>query len=122
LATARRRGGRTSWRWRSTRRGFLKLGARRYLVISIVMVAGVVALDGGRIVEARLAVGACADRALRLRELEAELAGRRPGEVEPEPRHLAALSPIDDCRAEAEYRRDAALTLVRRLLAALGAA
>jgi len=104
------------------RGAFLKLGARRYLVISIVMVAGVVALEGGRIAEVRLAVGACSDRALRLRALEDELTGRRPGEVALRPEHLAGLSPIDDCRADAGYRRDAALTLTRRLLAELGAA
>ena len=38
--------------------------------------------------------------------------------------HLAPLSPIDDVRASAAYRLDAALTLVRRALdaCALGAA
>src|SRR5689334_13262905 len=35
---------------------FLKLGARRYLVISIVMVAAVVRVDCGRVKEARIAV------------------------------------------------------------------
>ena len=35
-----------------------------------------------------------------------------------EARDLAALSPIDDVRATAAYRRDAALTLVRRGLEA----
>jgi CO/xanthine dehydrogenase FAD-binding subunit len=32
--------------------------------------------------------------------------------------HLTPLSPIDDVRATAEYRRDASLTLVRRALEA----
>jgi CO/xanthine dehydrogenase FAD-binding subunit len=32
------------------------------------------------------------------------------------PEHLAALSPIDDVRATARYRREAALTLVARAL------
>jgi len=32
------------------------------------------------------------------------------------PEHLAALSPIEDVRATAAYRRDASLTLVRRAL------
>jgi CO/xanthine dehydrogenase FAD-binding subunit len=32
--------------------------------------------------------------------------------------HLAQLSPIDDVRATAEYRRDAARTLVERALEA----
>jgi len=32
--------------------------------------------------------------------------------------HLSVLSPIDDVRATADYRRDAALTLVKRALEA----
>ena len=101
---------------REARSGFLKLGARRYLVISIVMAAGVVELEGGRVAAARIAVGACADRALRLPALEAALIGQPPGAVRPAPEHLAPLAPIDDCRGPAEYRRDAALTLLGRLL------
>lgn len=98
---------------------FLKLGARRYLVISIAMVAGVIASDDdGRITTARLAIGACSAVAQRLPLLEAALRGRRLAEAEAvlEPGHLAALTPIDDIRASAAYRRDAALTLLRDLL------
>jgi CO/xanthine dehydrogenase FAD-binding subunit len=100
---------------------FLKLGARRYLVISIVMVAAVVRVDSGRVKEARIAVGACSARAQRLTGLEQELKGMpaTPGigaTVRPE--HLAALSPIDDVRATAGYRYQAALTLVARGLEA----
>jgi len=98
---------------------FLKLGARRYLVISIVMVAALVKVNGGVVEEARIAVGACSARAQRLMALEQELAGAaaEPGigkAVRAE--HLAPLSPIDDVRATATYRRDAALTLVARAL------
>ncbi len=98
---------------------FLKLGARRYLVISIVMVAAVVKVNGGVVEEARIAVGACSERAQRLRALEQALAGAeaKPGmgrAVRAE--HLEPLSPIDDVRATAAYRRDVALTLVARAL------
>jgi CO/xanthine dehydrogenase FAD-binding subunit len=99
---------------------FLKLGARRYLVISIAMVAANLRIDEhGKIAEALLAVGACSASALRLRTLEGFLCGA-PAEqgignlVKPE--HLAELSPIDDVRATAEYRRNAAQVLVRRAL------
>ena len=101
---------------------FLKLGARRYLVISISMVAAVVDSDeAGRVEEAHVAVGACSAAACRLFELERDLVGRAalPGigdSVRGE--HLAPLSPIDDVRATGEYRRDASLTLVRRALEA----
>ncbi len=55
---------------------FLKLGARRYLVISIAMVASTVTLDdAGRIADLRIAVGACSAVARRLHDLEARLQG-----------------------------------------------
>ena len=101
---------------------FLKLGARRYLVISIVMVAANLVLDpDGTIREALLCVGSCSPIALRLTELERALVGKpaRPGirqYVRPE--YLERLSPIDDVRATAAYRRDAAHKLVKRALEA----
>jgi CO/xanthine dehydrogenase FAD-binding subunit len=101
---------------------FLKLGARRYLVISIVMVAANLVLNpDGSILEALVCVGSCSPVARRLTELEHVLVGRqaRPGirrNVRPE--HLSSLSPIEDVRATAAYRRDAARTLVERALEA----
>jgi CO/xanthine dehydrogenase FAD-binding subunit len=101
---------------------FLKLGARRYLVISIVMVAANLVVDPtGGIREALICVGSCSAVALRLAELERALVGQIAGHglykiVKPE--HLTRISPIDDVRATADYRRDAALTLVRRALEA----
>ena len=99
---------------------FLKLGARRYLVISIAMVAAVVSINKhGRVRDARVAVGSCSVRAQRLTALEQVLLDK-PADaglaalVSPE--HLSSLSPIDDVRATAAYRCDAALTLVRRAL------
>jgi CO/xanthine dehydrogenase FAD-binding subunit len=105
------------------RSAFLKLGLRRYLVISVVMV-GVVVLtdDGDRIAEARVAVGACSPVAQRLRSLESQLVGRSMdelGDVTIE-EHLSALTPIDDVRAAADYRLQAASVLVRRTLASCG--
>jgi CO/xanthine dehydrogenase FAD-binding subunit len=104
---------------------FVKLGARRYLVISISMAAAIVQVNtdsnGKRSVgEARVAVGSCSAKAQRLTELERDLTGCDPREVGAllKPGHLARLSPIDDLRATAEYRRDASMTLVRRALEA----
>lgn len=100
---------------------FLKLGARRYLVISIAMVAAMVALDAdGRIEAARIAVGSCSPVAARLAELERALAGVSVDGIDEavEARYLDVLSPIDDLRGTAEYRRDAARTLVARALRA----
>lgn len=107
----------------TARSHFLKLGARRYLVISIVMVAGVLTLDDDNIVRsARIAVGSCSEVAQRLPALEAALVGRPAhGRLATAVRkaHLRGLSPIDDCRGGADYRLDACRTLLGRLLAGL---
>ena len=98
---------------------FLKLGARKYLVISIAMIAAVLKVADERIVAARVAVGACSPVALRLPGLEAALIGlpARPGlETAIAAEHLAGLTPIDDVRASAAYRLDAVRTLIGRTL------
>ncbi|MEE2996492.1 MAG: FAD binding domain-containing protein [Pseudomonadota bacterium] len=102
---------------------FLKLGARKYLVISIVMVSAVLekAADG-TVGRCRIAVGSCSEVATRLPSLETLLAGK-PADAGlvnlVSEDHLLPLSPIGDVRGSADYRRDAALTLVRRALAEL---
>ena len=100
---------------------FLKLGARRYLVISIAMVAACLELKEGRIRDARVAVGACSEVAQRLTGLEARLQGVPAAEAPDMVRDedFASLSPIDDVRASASYRRHGAQVLVRRALDAL---
>jgi CO/xanthine dehydrogenase FAD-binding subunit len=108
-------------RWGSRARStFLKLGARRYLVISIAMVAATVETDArGAIARCGIAAGACSAVAQRLPALEAALAGSRlaPGiGAIVTPAYLAPLAPIDDIRATAAYRADAAATLVARAL------
>jgi CO/xanthine dehydrogenase FAD-binding subunit len=99
------------------------LGVRKYLAISIVMIAAVLELDGDqRIAAARFAVGACGPVATRLRQLEQELLGERLGGDLAElvfEHHLALMNPLDDICGTATYRRDAALTLLRRILAEL---
>ncbi len=98
---------------------FLKLGARTYLVISIVSVAAVVDVgNDGRIAGAAIAVGACSAMPQRLAQLERALAGIAVADamrvVVAE--HVAGLRPIDDVRGSADYRRHAALVVIRRAL------
>ncbi len=104
----------------SARSCFRKLGARKYLVISIVMVAAVIEEDhDGRVTAARIAVGSCSAVPQRLATLESALKGanrqRLAAIVRPE--HLATLTPITDVRGSAEYRRDGALEMLKRTLA-----
>jgi CO/xanthine dehydrogenase FAD-binding subunit len=98
---------------------FFKLGARRYLVISIAMVAVALDVVDGIVRDARIAVGACSAVAQRMRQAERRLIGA-PAEPDLgrsiETGDLAQLAPIDDIRASADYRQDAALTLLRRAI------
>jgi CO/xanthine dehydrogenase FAD-binding subunit len=103
----------------AARSAFVKLGTRRYLVISIAMAAATLEIADGRVASARIAVGACSPVAERLPGLEAALAGA-PLDAHLADRvavaHLAPLSPIDDVRGSAAYRSDAVVTVLRRLL------
>ena len=102
------------------RSAFVKLGARSHLVISIAMVAARVVLDGDRVASAAIAVGSCAPTAVRLPLVEAALVGARRDELAARilPKDVqVALAPIDDIRATAAYRRQAAVELVRRAVA-----
>ncbi len=102
---------------------FIKLGGRRYLVISMTMVALVLDTDdAGRVRSLGAAVGSCSARAQRLPALEARLAGQPLATLAGaaiSAADLAPLAPIDDLRASAAYRRDATATLLRRALGAL---
>jgi CO/xanthine dehydrogenase FAD-binding subunit len=109
------------------RSSFLKLGSRRYLVISIVMAAVVVNRQAdGCIADVRVAVGAASPVAQRLSALEADVRGTMADSLSTfkiTEAHLQPLSPIDDVRATASYRLDAAKEIIRRtLLSAAGAA
>lgn len=96
---------------------FEKLGARRQLVISIVMAAGLLRVVDGRVAEARVAVGSCSAVAQRLHGLEAALAGVALADA---PAVIAEtpldLTPIADLRGTAEYRLAAARVLAARSL------
>ena len=103
---------------------FVKIGARRYLVISIAMASAVIEHSAGVVFKARVAIGACSPVAIRLTALEESLRGRPMNAKLPElvrAEHLAPLAPIDDVRASAAYRMDAALTVVQRVLAGASA-
>jgi CO/xanthine dehydrogenase FAD-binding subunit len=99
---------------------FVKLGARRYLVISIAMAAArLVAGPDGRIAEAAIAIGSCSAVAQRLPALETALVGRSMDAslaTAVEAEHLAGLTPIDDVRGSREYRIEAAREIVARAL------
>ncbi|MFD2737998.1 FAD binding domain-containing protein [Sulfitobacter aestuarii] len=98
---------------------FVKLGARKYLVISICMISALVVVEQGHISDARVAVGAASPVAQRMTALEQALEGLPVAEVAAAIRsaHFKGLTPISDIRATAEYRREALMTATSRALA-----
>lgn len=102
----------------SRRSGFVKLGARKYLVISIAMVAVTLELEAENIHEARIAVGACSAVAQRLPLLEAALEGQSIAQALQIVAHadLTVLRPIDDVRGTGAYRLDVVASLIARAL------
>ncbi|TJW63520.1 MAG: xanthine dehydrogenase family protein subunit M, partial [Mesorhizobium sp.] len=96
---------------------FEKLGARRYLVISIAMAAARLTVEDGIVANAAVAVGSCSVVARRLSGVEAALHGVPVDHALVAAIQSAAmdeLSPIDDVRGSAEYRLDAAREIVVR--------
>jgi CO/xanthine dehydrogenase FAD-binding subunit len=106
--------------WNDAASAFLKLGARRYLVISIVMAAATIARNpDGSVRAARVAVGSASAVARRLTGLEDRLVGASaatPLSSLIAADDLAALTPIDDVRGSADYRIEAARELVGRAI------
>lgn len=100
---------------------FEKVGKRKALAISVVSLAAVLCLDGsGSVASARLALGSVGPRVVRCPRAEALLIGSR---LEKDALLAAGdalrgeISPIDDLRATAAYRRAVAGNLLLRLLA-----
>jgi len=102
---------------------WVKLGNRAAQAISVIHLGIVVRReDGGRVSDARLAIGSVAERVVRVQEAEALLVGSilEPDAVERAAEAVRdAVSPIDDVRATAAYRTDLIPTLVRRTLTTL---
>ncbi|MEP2029845.1 MAG: xanthine dehydrogenase family protein subunit M [Paracoccaceae bacterium] len=101
----------------AARSAFEKLGSRRYLVISISMVAATITCGAdGRVIDASVAVGACSPVAQRLSLLERYLVGKRARDIEVGEHHLSPLSPISDVRASGSYRLDVVAEQCKRAI------
>jgi xanthine dehydrogenase small subunit len=100
----------------ATRTAWRKVGTRRAQSISKVMGAAAITLDGDVVVSARIALGAVADRPIRVAAAEAAVRGRRLPDAAEAARAAVrtAIQPIDDVRSTARYRREVAENLVAR--------
>ena len=98
---------------------FEKLGRRRGITLAVVNAAAYIAMDRKKCVDARIALGAIAATPIRLPGVEAIYIGKEltPEAIEESSRACYALvSPVDDVRASAEYRREMACVLVKRAI------
>lgn len=98
---------------------FQKLGRRKGYTLSVVNASAFMDLDGDLCQEARLALGSVAATPLRITEAEKKLRGKQVSRGLLEEAASAChrlVSPIDDVRGSAEYRRDMSCVLMRRAL------
>ncbi len=102
------------------RRAFRKVGTRKAQSISKVVLAIAARVDGGAVTALRAAAGSVAERTVLLPSLEQALAGRAPDAAAVESAARSAVradvSPIDDVRSTARYRRELLFRLLKRLL------
>ena len=105
---------RTKTTWR-------KVGTRRAQSISKVMGAAAIELDGGTVVAARVALGAVADRPIRIPAVEDAVRGLPVAKAADAARAAvrAAIRPIDDIRSTAAYRLAVAENLVARFFSGI---
>jgi len=102
--------------WQPDAAFYRKVGTRKANALAKVSIAGFADISEGRIVRARIALGAVAPTVMRLRGLEAALEGARRGDaarLAEAARSAAgeAVRPIDDQRSTAAYRRRVAAGL-----------
>jgi CO/xanthine dehydrogenase FAD-binding subunit len=103
---------RTTWR---------KVGTRRAQSISKVMGSAAIELDAGIVLSARVALGAVADRPIRIAAVEDAVKGLAPAHAADAARTAlrTAIKPIDDVRSTAAYRLEVAENLVARFFSGI---
>jgi aerobic carbon-monoxide dehydrogenase medium subunit len=101
-----------------TRCGFYEF-SRRAGDFAMAAAVGVYRLDGGKIIEPRLAVGGVEPSPRRIAQAEQALAGAEPGDTAfraAAAAATAAVDPMEDITTSAEFRRDLTLAVTRRAL------
>jgi CO/xanthine dehydrogenase FAD-binding subunit len=97
------------------RQWFRKVGTRAAQAISKVVMAGIVARRGRADRAVRIALGSVAPTVVRARATEAAIAAGASIDTAQQTL-VAEISPIDDIRSDAEYRRRVAANLLARML------
>ncbi len=105
----------------STRTTWRKVGTRRAQSISKVMGAAAIEMESGLVKSARVALGAVADRPIRIAAVESAVVGLTPSQAADAARAAlrSSIKPIDDVRSTAAYRREVAENLVARFFSGI---
>jgi len=101
-----------------TRCGFYEF-SRRAGDFAMAAALGTYRLEGGRMIEPRVAVGGVEPNPRRIAEAERALAGAEPGDQAfraAAAAATAAVDPLEDITTSAEFRRDLVLAVTRRAL------
>ena len=101
-----------------TRAGFYEFN-RRAGDFALAMALGIYRVEGGKIVEPRVAIGGAEVKPRRIAEAERALAGAVPGDAAfraAAAAATAAIDPMEDIINTAEFRRDLVLAVTRRAL------
>jgi carbon-monoxide dehydrogenase medium subunit len=101
-----------------TRFGFYEF-SRRAGDFAMAMAVTLYRMEGGKIVEPRIAIGGAEERSRRIASAEAALAGHTPGEeafAAAADAAAEAIDPLEDIMTSAEYRRDLVRAVTRRAL------
>lgn len=102
-----------------------KVGSRKADSISKVMVAGYYEISGKSLTKFALAFGSVSIKTVRSHEIEKSLIGLKVSEIKERKAEIIeqynnVISPIDDQRSNAEYRRKVALNIVGEFLDQIG--
>jgi xanthine dehydrogenase small subunit len=105
----------------TTKLTWRKVGTRRAQSISKVMGSAAIEIDGGVVKSARVALGAVADRPIRIAAVEDAVRGLAPAQAADAARAAlrGAIKPIDDVRSSAVYRLEVAENLVARFFSGI---
>ena len=98
---------------------FLKIGARKYLVISITMAACRMEIKDKIIKSISISIGSCSEVAKRITSIESLLIGKHIENYDLEKidfRKMKELAPITDIRSDRKYREQATKVLIRQIV------